>query len=801
MQLAANTAGSEPHWEAYPLSINRPGTPHILEVEYPSDVPQTLGVSILEPNAAGSMTSIGQDSGIYVVDAPSSSGPKMLRHRVIFWPRTKTPLVLLSNHRDGSRAVFSKIRVLAGPAKLPRAFPPGDLPERLLAGYFSRPLVPENFGAVETLDAASGRSLKDWQTFYQGASRLVEYLNYVGYGGQMLTVMADGSTIYPSALIEPTPRYDNGIHFESAQDPVRKDALELMLRLFDREGLKLIPTLQFGAPLPELETRLRIGGDDAAGIQLIGPEGTPYVDKHPPLPGVAPHYNPLNPLVQEAMLAVVRELVQRYKDHPSFAGLAVELSADSFTQLPGELWGLDDATIARFQRETGVEVPGSGDTRFAQRAQFLADPAQAKACEAWLNWRAEVLAHFYRQVHSELISARRDAMLYLAATNLFDSPDAQRRLRPTLPPADRVDDALLSLGIRQELFRDEQGVTLLRPQRLLPPGSVAVQAVDIQLNRAADFDATLRTQNTPGALFLHEPQRIRLASFDTKGPAGKEKTNLSLMSEFSPADRRNRQRFVHALVTLDPVAMFDGGWLMPLGEEESLADIVAAYRRLPVGKFESLTEPASLVTIRQLSTRSSTYAYLVNDSDWPLTVQLQLKMPPGCRIQELSGRRRLPAPSGETWSVSLEPYDLIAVRFSSPDARLSDPHLAADEKLKTALEHHVQHLRQRLVTLLSNPQPLPLLANPNFAMPAKNGQIPGWSLVNPATGEVILDADIPPPLPAKPANKLTARLTSKGPVVSLHSDPFTPPTTGRLSVLMWLRTEDVAKQPLAAIGD
>ncbi len=503
----------------------------------------------------------------------------------------------------------------------------------------------------------------------------MEYLNYVGYGGQMLTVMADGSTIYPSALVEPTPRYDNGIQFEAAQDPMRKDGLELMLRLFDREGLKLIPALQFAAPLPELETRLRIGGDEAVGIQLIGPDGTPYVDKRPPLPGVAPHYNPLNPLVQEAMLAVVRELVQRYKEHPSFAGLAIEMSADSFTQLPGELWGLDDATIARFQKETGVELPGAGEARFAQRAQFLSDPSQAKARDAWLNWRGEVLAHFYRQVRNELISARRDATLYLAATNLFDSPDAQRRLRPTLPPPARVDDVLLSLGIRQDLLREEQGLTLLRPQRLQPPGPVTVHAVDIELNHASDFDAALRTQNSPGVLFLHEPQRIRLASFDTKGPTGKEKTNLSLMSEFSPADRRNRQRFVHALVSLDPVAMFDGGWLMPLGEEESLADIVAAYRRLPTGKFETLTEPASLVTIRQLATRSSTYAYLVNDSDWPVTVQMHLDMPPGCRVQELSGRRRLPAPSGEAWTVSLEPFDLVAVRFSSPDVHVSEPQL------------------------------------------------------------------------------------------------------------------------------
>ena len=215
------------------------------------------------------------------------------------------------------------------------------------------------------------------------------------------------------------------------------------------------------------------------------------------------------------------------------------------------------------------------------------------------------------------------------------------------------------------------------------------------------------------------------------------------MSEFSPADRRNRQRFVHALVALDPVAMFDGGWLMPLGEEESLADIVAAYRRLPAGKFDSMAEPNSLVTIRTLSTRINTCAYLVNDSDWPTTVQMQLDMPPGCRMQELSGRRRLPAPNGQSWTMSLEPYDLMAVRFSSPDVRLSEAHLMTDDKLKTALEHRVQDLRQRLVAL-SNRQALKVLANPGFELPAKAGQIPGWSLVNPAAGEASIEPESAP---------------------------------------------------------
>ena len=48
-----------------------PGTPHVLEVEYPSDLEQTLGISIIEPNAAGQVGPIGLDSGIDVLRARS----------------------------------------------------------------------------------------------------------------------------------------------------------------------------------------------------------------------------------------------------------------------------------------------------------------------------------------------------------------------------------------------------------------------------------------------------------------------------------------------------------------------------------------------------------------------------------------------------------------------------------------------------------------------------------------------------------------------------------------------------------
>ena len=101
--------------------------------------------------------------------------------------------------------------VLEVQGPLPRAHPVGDLATtRLVAAYLDRPLFPDNFSAHEVLVPPSQLGMHDWRTFYQGGTRLIEYLNHLGYGGLVLSVYADGSTIYPSRLLEPTTRYDTG---------------------------------------------------------------------------------------------------------------------------------------------------------------------------------------------------------------------------------------------------------------------------------------------------------------------------------------------------------------------------------------------------------------------------------------------------------------------------------------------------------------------------------------------------------------------------------------------------------------
>ncbi len=197
-------------WKAYPLPVGDLGKPHILEVQFPNDVPQSLGISILEPNASGALMPIGLDSGVDVEELPVGTAAGIGRHRIIFWPRTRTPLVLLTNRRESGAAAFGKIRILQQPQGLAPANVRGETDYRLLAAYFDKPLFPENFSAQEAADVSTGRSLDDWRTFHQGATRLTEYLHHVGYNGAIVASVCEGSALYPSELLQPTPKYDTG---------------------------------------------------------------------------------------------------------------------------------------------------------------------------------------------------------------------------------------------------------------------------------------------------------------------------------------------------------------------------------------------------------------------------------------------------------------------------------------------------------------------------------------------------------------------------------------------------------------
>lgn len=779
-------------WWAMQIPVAQVGQPHVLEIEYPNDINQTMGISIVEPDRAGMVMPVGLNSGIDVQHQPGRVAPAIETHRIIFWPRTKSPLVLLTNRREEGTALFGEIRVLAGPTALPplATYTPGN---RLIAAYYDKPFFPENFNAPSGLDEATGRSLDDWEKFYEGGRRLTEYLKHSGYNSAIISVARDGSTIYPSQLLDPTLRYDNGGLFFSGQDPRRKDVLEMLFRQFDRQGLQLIPAVHFATPLPELEYQLAANGSDGAGIDLLEVDhnGTNHLARHRARRGLAPYYNPLDPRVQKAMKRVLAELTSRYAHHPSFGGLCLQLGADTFTQLPDQNWALDDTTMARFTAETKIELPTDGPRRFAERAKLLSSTAR----EPWLQWRSKALASLYRDMQDELTDRRPDSLLYLATGELLTSWPVSEEMRPRLPHHGEFSHAMQRHGLDPAQLAKDTNIVLLRGRRLAPLTSLASQAVNVNVNESPQIDDFFATAGNVGALNFHESQARRFPEFEAASPFGAANTMTRFESYFSPTGVGNRARFTSSLARLDAQVIAEGGLLVPLGQEEEIKEFLDVYRELPAVPFETMesrtqTNDSTPVVIRQAHHRQGTYVYALNDSAWPVTVNVDLDQTVNPLPLGGSGGRLLP-PAGENrWAVTLQPYDLQAVLVEGVIANVVDWSVEPNAEMSSEMLKLVQDVNNRIHALRA-PLALKGPENADFEQPTVDGITPGWEHSKWPGVEIRTEASGA----AQGNQSLYMKVASNDTFAWVRSKKFNVPKTGRFAVQALIRTRDAGSQP------
>lgn len=779
-------------WQAYPLSIQRTGMPHVLEVEYPSDVAQTLGISIIEPNATGQVIPIELDSGVDVAPRWDVTAPRMLRHRLFFWPRTKAPLVLLTNRRTKTRAVFGTIQIHAGPQELPplanstndQSAPAGA---RLLAVYFDKPLFPEQFCASEAADLTTGQSLDDWITFYESGRRLVQYLKHTGYNGAILSVANQGSTLYPSEILDPNPQYDTGAFFATGQDPVRKDVLEMLFRLFDRAGLTLVPAVQFSSPIASLERLRRTTPQAAVGIDLVDARQQDWLTVHGAQRGMAPYYNPLDPRVQAAMRNVLAEITNRYAKHAAFGGLAMQLEPDSFATLPGGIWGQDPVTRDRFERQLGYK-PNDGEpistTGFRTRDRHA----------AWLAWRAETLANFHKAIAGDLTKQAANARLLLMTGNLFTASVARELLRPSLPNRVRINDAMLELGLDASRYADTPSVVFFRPDRINSNETPAPRSDAINLSYSADSDRYFAQAGTAAALFFHEPRPVPIPSFDRASPFGIDKTHVVLVTHVTPSSVENRRRFVQRMATSDIQVLADGGWMLPLGQEDSIRPLLRTLRDLPAEPFTDVAPhatglPTQPLMVRSLHWNGKTYVYVVNPSPWAVTAELDIQSTGPVVLQPLGDRTMAtPTPIGtqQTWTLDLSAYDIAAAVFADDHVEISTWRATLDREAFTRLRQEVTEMRSRANALNHAPQ-LGSLSNPGFEL--KDDPLSGW--IHRRGDGVTTEVDDKNAF----AGEHSLKISSTGPVAWVRSEPFKPPTTGRISVIVRLRTDNPDEQP------
>jgi hypothetical protein len=459
---------------------------------------------------------------------------------------------------------------------------------------------------------------------------------------------------------------------------------------------------------------------------------------------------------------------------------------------------MDDDTIARFEHDTGVQVPGSGAKRFAARAAFL---GAEKLRGQWLQWRAAECHKFYHRIQKILAAARPDMPLYLAGAELLAGPEIESELRPTLPRRSSLAMAFLQAGIDLRLFRDDAQVVLLRPQRILPTAQLTAQAMDLELSQMSEAAVFFRSLPQSGSLFFHPPQEVRVPSFDQK--AAIKSSCALLLTQAVPSGMQNRQRFAESLAGHDAQTLLDGGWMLPMGQEDATHRFVAAFRQLPPVHFNDAEESHSgqAVIFRWATSEGKTYAYAVNTTPFAASAQVRLTASPNCTIEDISGSGR-PGRlrndgDGLSWVIELEPYDLTAIALSEPDAKLLQPQASLPGQVSESIASRIRQLGARVV-VLRNPPFLKALENAGFqSKPSESDPVPGWAVSKRPGVSITTDtaqghvAD----LALGPKSAQSARIYSNGPIACLVSQAFAAPSTGRITMSVWLRVTDASRQP------
>lgn len=713
-------------WNAYRLDLDHTGRPHRLIISVPSEQFQKVGISLLEPNAAGQLMPVGIDTGFFLNGEPAATGSEntrqtSIRHEILFWPKVKKPVVLFHDLGSGIPVKVANVEVyeiasLSGTRSKEKPFP-----QRLVGPYMQKPLLPENFGATQFLDQTSARSLDDWVTFLTASERLCDYLQFTRHNSLMIGVLADGSTIYPSRLLQPTPRYDSGVFFSTGQDPLRKDVLELLYRMFDRNGLVLIPELQFSTPLPALERQLNREGANVRGIELIGRDGKSWRESVGSTRGLAPYYNPLDPRVQQAILEIVRELAERYQQHDAYHGVAVSLGGKGYLQFPGLEWGYDDASVKRFEKATGIKVPSvSGDKKYTTRYEFLTGQVRRE----WIRWRCVELARFHQQLTQAVLKGKPAAKLILAGSQLKQNKTELRPIRQT-------SEALSGMGIDFQLHAETPGVVILWPwqkgimDRSRNPKQTEAQTYQLTSN---SFPASRQQGN----LFYHPPQEIRIEEFDAISPWQPAYTWLA--AQVVPAGIANRERYAHALATHDAQMLFDGGWMISLGQEHHTQEIRKLISRLPAIPFYRSQKQSQPVVVRTAHSRNKTWIYIVNEIEGEMEVTLDLSCSPSTKVRSVSDGKNLSLKSGpkkaSRLAFTVDSFGIQAFEFDAESMHVENVNVTPSSRILARIEKHIQSLDRKILEARSSVQTHnPSLKNPGFeTVPENPKNIPGWNL-------------------------------------------------------------------------
>ena len=347
VKVVSSSIGSYREAEAVPLSrfgyrftLEHIGKPHLAIVRYPDDKRRFM---CMMDGTTYDLTE-GDFTG---VNQPLTH--KMVEIRKIFWPRWKDCSIVFMTWGNGEPAAVSDVKIyeLDTLPSLTIAKNPDNFPRREIGIQFEDPC-----GKAYSIGASSDEEWLD---------RIVTYLHYTGQNTLTYPVVWYHGPFYPSTC-EPVGYFgtatgkDRKLYARWTSNP--GDWVTDLLKRFEREDLKFnasMTLLRLGSLMKDMNIDLAAikSGKETYNNMLYNDcvqsstndwtmlynvlnfekesQGTlnrqwAYGEKGGNFPE-GPMFNPLHPKVQQAILAVVQEIVDKYGKSPAFKGISLKYVA------------------------------------------------------------------------------------------------------------------------------------------------------------------------------------------------------------------------------------------------------------------------------------------------------------------------------------------------------------------------------------------------------------------------------------------------------------------------------------------
>jgi hypothetical protein len=449
--------------------------------------------------------------------------------------------------------------------------------------------------------------------------------------------------------------------------------------------------------------------------------------------------------VQQAVLDVVQELVERYRAHPSLAGVAFELSPASILQLPGMEWGYDRQTIRRFEQSARTRVPGAEGKAWQREAcRYLSTTARRE----WLRFRAAEVARFHYRLAEVVTRANPEArVIFSGHLGPLGDSDSEAAVLGAVRAGRNPAQVLLADGLdfSQAPYTTERNLTVLRPLVHNDAADPLAQAALATFNSSPAIDTLYRTSSRGGLLFSIG-QGLPRSPTDARSSGRGMVSRSGLSGSYAPAARR---RYAHLLAGMDARMIFDGGSIIPLTPDSDTQQMRQTIALLPDVPFQIAGPQVQPVTIRIAQAGPVTYAYAVNDSPLALTVDSLLDSPPGTSCHALETGAPLPLePAGRSGKtrlrVDLKAHELAAFRIDRARVEVLETRLVLPEELLADVGQQIDSLsaRMNMVTNLARVGSRSL-TNPGFEQAgAAETELPGWEVPVQTAGWT-LDEDNP----------------------------------------------------------